>query len=179
MLFTRLAPKWVRPCPSVLSQCREMVPKHSYFNSDPLPLPSKAAPFRILSSAGYCSSSPGCNDPVSEALLGLEQSDAQDHLDLLNQYQLQAMGQQNVFVIQPFLRNSSEFVGKGQVDYELKLAESLALVETMGWVAIDHATVGMDSYGKASFFGNGQIDNLLEQMKKHPHLTVIFISNYL
>ena len=108
-----------------------------------------------------------------------EESDLQVHRELLVRYQLQASGgNQNVFVVQPFLRNSAEFVGEGQQEFQLKLTESLALVDTLGWTVTDSEVFGLSGYGKAMFFGSGQVDALNEKLKNQPQTTAVFVSNY-
>ena len=56
--------------------------------------------------------------------------------------------------------------GKAKADtsHELMLAESVALVETLYWVVVDHLTVGLNSFLKKHLFGTGKLE-LLRQFE--------------
>ena len=123
------------------------------------------------------SSSSSRDDVVGDSFLSsLNTSDIETHRELLNQYRLHVAGGQSVFVIQPFLRNCSEFVGKGKIGHELKLSEALALVNTLEWGVVGYESLGMDTFERDTFFGSGQISNLMEKMKKLPQMTALFVS---
>ena len=80
-----------------------------------------------------------------------------DVTDLVDRYCYVPSMQQQVLVIQPFIR----FGGKVKADtsHELMLAESVALVETLDWVVgVDHLTVGLSFFLKKHLFGTGKLE---------------------
>ena len=82
--------------------------------------------------------------------------------DLVDRYCYVPSMQQQVLVIQPFIR----FGGKVKADtnHELMLAESVALVETLDWVVVDHLTIGLSSFLKKHLFGTGKLELLRENI---------------
>ena len=75
---------------------------------------------------------------------------------------------------------SIRFGGKMKTDtsQELMLAESVALVETLDWVVVDHLTVGLNSFSKKHLFGTGKLDLLQEKISANTKITSVFISLY-
>ena len=72
------------------------------------------------------------------------------------------------------------FGGKMKTDtsQELMLAESVALVETLDWVVVDHLTVGLNSFLKKHLFGTGKLELLKEKISTNTKITSVFISLY-
>ena len=96
--------------------------------------------------------------------------------DLVDRYCYVPSMQQQVLVIQPFIR----FGGKVKADtnQDLMLAESVALVETLDWVVVDHLTVGLSSFLKKHLFGTGKLELLKEKISTNTKITSVFISLY-
>ena len=96
--------------------------------------------------------------------------------DLVDRYCYVPSMQQQVLVIQPFIR----FGGKVKADtnQDLMLAESVALVETLDWVVVDHLTVGLNSFQKKHLFGSGKLEVLKEKISTNSKITSVFISLY-
>ena len=84
--------------------------------------------------------------------------------------------QQQVLAIQPFIRCDGKV--KADTNHELMLAESVALVETLDWVVVDHLTVGLNSFQKKHLFGSGKLEVLKEKISTNSKITSVFISLY-
>ena len=95
--------------------------------------------------------------------------------ELVDRYCYVPSMQQQVLVIQPFIR----FGGKVKADtsHDLMLAESVALVETLDWVVVDHLTIGLSSFLKNHLFGSGKLE-LLREISTNTKITSVFISLY-
>ena len=96
--------------------------------------------------------------------------------DLVDRYCYVPSMKQQVLVIQPFIRYGGQ--GKAATNHELMLAESVALVETLDWVVVDHLTVGLSSFLKKHLFGSGKLNLLKEKISTNTKITSVFISLY-
>ena len=96
--------------------------------------------------------------------------------DLVDRYCYVPSMKQQVLVIQPFIRYGGQV--KADTNHELMLAESVALVETLDWVVVDHLTVGLNSFQKKHLFGSGKLEVLKEKISTNSKITSVFISLY-
>ena len=105
-----------------------------------------------------------------------EESDRGAVASLVDRYcHIQSMVHQ-VLIIQPFIRYGTAV--KSDTDQTLMLAESKALVETLGWRVVDTVTIGLNSYKKKYLFGSGNLSLLQEQIAANQKITAVFISMY-
>ena len=93
--------------------------------------------------------------------------------DLVDRYCYVPSMKQQVLVIQPFIRYGGQV--KADTNHELMLAESVALVETLDWVVVDHLTVGLSSFLKKHLFGTGKLNLLKEKISTNTKITSVFI----
>ena len=96
--------------------------------------------------------------------------------DLVDRYCYVPSMKQQVLVIQPFIRFGQKV--KTDTNKELMLAESVALVQTLDWVVVDHITIGLNSFQKKHLFGSGKLQLLEEKISTNTKITSVFISLY-
>ena len=96
--------------------------------------------------------------------------------DLVDRYCYVPSMQQQVLVIQPFIRFGEKM--KADTSHELMLAESVALVRTLDWAVVDTLTVGLNSFQKKHLFGTGKLRLLEEKISTNTKITSVFISLY-
>ena len=105
--------------------------------------------------------------------------DEELHEQLLTRYNLAAMDTQQVFVIQPFKRRSSnDRLVPVDSDARLNLAESVALVDTLGWKVVDKEVVGLSHYEYPAFFKWGKLQDLSERVRQNAAISAVFLSTY-
>ena len=68
------------------------------------------------------------------------------HKQLLTRYNLAAMDTHQVFIIQPFKRDN--FGAPEDPDIGLKMDESVALADTLGWKVVDKEVVGLPDFNQ-------------------------------
>ena len=99
-----------------------------------------------------------------------------DVTDLVDRYCYVPSMQQQVLVIQPFIRYGDNV--KADTTQQLMLAESVALVRTLDWAVVDTLTVGLNSFQKKHLFGSGKLRLLEEKISSNTKITSVFISLY-
>ena len=94
----------------------------------------------------------------------LDNSEVDTVSQLVDRYFHVSTMQEQVLVIQPFIRFGQ--LAKADTDKDLMLNESIALVQTLNWKIVDHLTVGLSSFQKKQLFGRGKI-KMLEIGRAH------------
>jgi len=120
-----------------------------------------------------CSSLTSRDEIYSESL---ETSEADHVSHLVDRYCHVGSMQQQVLVIQPFIRYGQ--LSKKDTNHQLMLEESIALVKTLDWKVVDHITVGLTSFQKKHLFGTGKLKLLEEKVTSDQKITSVFISLY-
>ena len=124
-------------------------------------------------SVRYCSSLDNRQEIYSDSL----DTDEASHVsDLVDRYCHVSSMQQQVLVIQPFIRYGQ--MAKSDTNHQLMLEESLALVRTLNWKVVDHIIVGLASFQKKHLFGTGKLKMLEEKISSDHKITSVFISLY-
>ena len=105
-----------------------------------------------------------------------ERADEDLHEQLLTRYNLAAVDAHQVFVIQPFKRSKSIAPGDGELG--LKMAESVALADTLNWRVVDKEVVGLSHFNYPEFFNFGKLQELAERVKRNAAISAVFLSTY-
>lgn len=120
---------------------------------------------------------------INQSYAGYEQlsaKEAEQYGMLLQQYQLQLLDSQQVFVVQPWYHHLHP-MAKTHTSKDLMMAESLGLVQTLGWKTV-HELVLNIHHDKPEF-GIGQLENLKDKIdeiesKKGVYVSSVFYSSY-
>lgn len=90
--------------------------------------------------------------------------DVQMHSAMLQQYYLEALDTQQLLVVQPVYRKGP-LSRHEDTHSDLMLAETIGLVETLGWSVVDKIMLGTDCQKSGSkFFGTGQLEGLRDHI---------------
>jgi len=120
------------------------------------------------------------NDP---GLNKIEIEATEQHVLLMQQYQLKVLDSQQVLVIQPCYHSSSPNARQFTTD-DFMMSETLGLVKTLGWKVVDGIilTIQRDD-DQSKILGIGQLerirDNITElESKKGLFISSVFVSTY-
>ena len=122
----------------------------------------------------YCSSLVVDRDDIYSENLESEEFDSVS--TLVDRYCHLSSMQEQVLVIQPFIRHGQ--LAKTDTSPQLMLEESVALVKTLNWKVVDHMIVGLSSFQKKQLFGSGKLKMLEEKIASDMKITSIYISLY-
>ena len=98
------------------------------------------------------------------------------HEQILTRYNLAAVDTHQVFVIQPFER--SKMCVPEDREVGLKMAESVALADTLGWKVVDKEAVGLSHFNYPEFFKSGKLQELAERVTRNAAVSAVFLSTY-
>ena len=98
------------------------------------------------------------------------------HEQILTRYNLAAVDTHQVFVIQPFER--SKMCVPEDREVGLKMAESVALADTLGWKVVDKEAVGLPHFNYPEFFKWGKLQELAERVTRNAAVSAVFLSTY-
>ena len=98
------------------------------------------------------------------------------HEQILTRYNLAAVDTHQVFVIQPFER--SKMCVPEDREVGLKMAESVALADTLGWKVVDKEAVGLSHFNYPEFFKWGKLQELAERVTRNAAVSAVFLSTY-
>ena len=98
------------------------------------------------------------------------------HEQILTRYNLAAVDTHQVFIIQPFKR--SKMCVPEDREVGLKMAESVALVDTLGWKVVDKEAVGLSHFNYPEFFKWGKLQELAERVTRNAAVSAVFLSTY-
>jgi len=107
----------------------------------------------------------GNNDDIGDTEYGEFESssysdlvDSETHGSLLQDYQLDALQIQKVFVVQPIFVSGLHVLSDTRTDFIKE--ETFGLVKTLGWEIAGSITLPVQSSTRMSFFGSGQIERI-------------------
>ena len=90
--------------------------------------------------------------------------DVQMHSAMLQQYHLEALDTQQLLVVQPVYRKGA-LSRLGDTHSDLMLAETIGLVDTLGWIVVDKVMLGTDCQRSGNkFFGTGQLEGIRDHI---------------
>lgn len=126
-----------------------------------------------LSAQNFCSTLSSRDEIYGEAL---ESAEVSSVTELVDRYCHVSTMQEQVLVIQPFIRHG--ILAKTDTNHDLMLQESIALVKTLNWKVADHIVVGLPSFQRKHLFGSGKLKLLEEKVASNLKITSVFISLY-
>ena len=97
---------------------------------------------------------------------------------LITRYNLAAVDTHQVFVIQPFKRRYNELPVPEDPAVGLKMAESVALADTLGWKVVDREVAGLPHFDSPEFFKWGKLQELAERVRQNAAVSAVFLSTY-
>ena len=90
--------------------------------------------------------------------------DLQMHSSMLQQYHLEALNTQQLLVVQPDYQDKPDKRHYGDTSIDLKLAETVSLVHTLGWTVVDKLVIKSEQ--RNMLFKPGQLERLREHISK-------------